>query len=375
MRKLFITLTISVGLLLAQSAAADVLRTDAPTEYVVVKGDTLWDISGRFLEKPWLWPQIWKKNPQIKDPHWIYPGDVVRLVYIDGKPYLTINEAPRAMDAQPVGAIDMTHYRPFLKDMRVSSRITLLPYVMGAEEGHLLGTQSKQVYVRGFNDAKVGDAVELFRPTTHFSRSYQGTDQRTATADLDFRGDRFLIDGETLWKGTSTVPNSKDYIGTEMVRVASGTVKQVSGEIASIEITESVREVRKGDRAAPAAGSDYDPYYFPSAAPQPGSDVRVMAVRDSLVAGGRSIIAIPMGSKQGLKNGNTYSVWRPGDLMADTVGHRHAAPANVNRVRMPDELVGEVMVFRTFDDVSYAIVMNNAKPIMSGYYLKSPDAN
>lgn len=375
MRKFLSAMTIGISLMLSQTAAADVIRTNAPTEYVVVKGDTLWDISGRFLEKPWLWPQIWKKNPQIKDPHWIYPGDVVRLVYIDGKPYLTVNEAPRAADSKPVGAIDMTAYRPFLKDMRVSNRVTLLPYVMGAEEGHLLGTLSKLVYVRGFSDAKVGDAVELFRPTTHFSRSYHGSSQRTATADLDFRGDRFLIDGETIWKGTSTVPNSEDYIGTEMVRVASGTVKQLSGEIASIEITDSVREVRKGDRVAPSAGSDYDPYYFPSAAPQPGSDVRVMAVRDGLVAGGRSIIAIPMGSKQGVKNGSTYSVWRPGDLMADNVGHRHAAPANVDRIRMPQERVGEVMVFRTFDDVSYGIVMNNAKPIMPGYYLKSPDAN
>lgn len=373
MRKLFIALTAAAGLLMAQAAMSDVLRTDHPNEYVVVKGDTLWDISGRFLEKPWLWPQIWKRNPQIKNPHLIYPGDVVRLVYIDGKPYLTVNEAPRATDSKPVGALDMTVYRPFLKDRRMSSKFTQLPYVLGNEEGHLLGTQSKVVYVRGLRGMEVGGSVELFRATTHFARSYKGSIQRTARADLNARGDRVYLDGESFWNGTFTSPESKDYIGTEMVRVANGTVKQINGGIVTIMLTESVREVRAGDRVAPAAGSEYDPYFFPSAGPQPGTEVRVLAVSDGLVAGGRNVIAIPLGSKQGVKNGNTYSVWRPSEVVADSIGFESTIKANHERVRLPQERVGEVMVFRTFDDVSYGIVMQNAKPIMPGYFLKNPN--
>jgi hypothetical protein len=375
MRKLFIALTATASLLMAQAAMSDVLRTDHPTEYVVVKGDTLWDISGRFLEKPWMWPQIWKRNPQIKNPHLIYPGDVVRLVYIDGKPYLTVNEAPRAMDSKPVGAVDLAAYRPFLTDRRISSKFTQMPYVLGNEEGHLLGVESKLVYVRGLRGLEVGANVELFRATMHFARSYQGSIQRTATADLNARGDRHYLDGESFWNGTLTSPESKDYIGTEMVRVANGTVQQISGGIVTVLLTDSVREVRAGDRVAPAAGSDYDPYFFPAAGPQPGTEVRVMAVSDGLVAGGRSVIAIPMGSKQGVKNGSTYSIWRPSTVVADTIGFKQALTAQEERVRLPQERVGTVMVFRTFDDVSYGIVMQNAKPIMPGYHLKDPNAN
>ena len=93
MRKLLVALTVGASFLLAQPVLSDVLRADHPEQYVVVKGDTLWDISARFLEKPWLWPQIWKKNPQVQNPDLIYPGDIIRLTYIDGKPYLTVNEA------------------------------------------------------------------------------------------------------------------------------------------------------------------------------------------------------------------------------------------------------------------------------------------
>ena len=133
MRKLLIALTVSVSLFFAQSAVSDVLRTDHPTEYVVVKGDTLWDISARFLEKPWLWPEIWQKNPQVKDPHWIYPGDVIRLTYVDGKPVLTINQMPNT-DATPVVAIDFDLYnRPFLQDLRIVSSFKILPYVIGVD--------------------------------------------------------------------------------------------------------------------------------------------------------------------------------------------------------------------------------------------------
>ena len=119
MRKLLVALTVGASFLLAQPVLSDVLRADHPEQYVVVKGDTLWDISARFLEKPWLWPQIWKKNPQVQNPDLIYPGDSIRLTYVDGKPYLTVNEAPNTNQA-PVGAIDVDVYnRPFLKDLRV----------------------------------------------------------------------------------------------------------------------------------------------------------------------------------------------------------------------------------------------------------------
>lgn len=375
MRKLLLALTVSVGLLFAQSAVSDVLRTDHPTEYVVVKGDTLWDISARFLEKPWQWPEIWQKNPQVKDPHWIYPGDVIRLIYVDGKPMLTVNTQPSANTNQaPVGAIDVDLYsRPFLKDLRIVKSFQELPYVLGMSEGRLAVAGEEPIYVHGLQGVAIGESVEIFRPSRNFGRNYQQSYQRTATEELDRRGDRKYIDGTLIWKGISTSPSSSDFIGTEMVLVAKGKVTQVSGELSRVMLTDIVREVRKGDRVTPDSRSGYDPYYFPSQGPDIGLDNRIMAVSDSMVAGGRWVVAIPVGSKQGVRNGHTYDVWSDSQTVADNIGHYQEIAAQLDKVKMIREKVGTIMVFRTFDDVSYAIVMLNALPINVGDYLKNPN--
>ena len=376
MRNLLLALTIGAAALFAKPAAADVLRADHPSEYVVVKGDTLWDISGKFLEKPWLWPDIWKKNPQIKNPHLIYPGDVIRLVYIDGKPYLTVNEAPRAVDALPVGAIGIDDYiLPFLRDLRVVTSAKSMPHVLGTQGNNLYGKPGELVYVRGLQGVAVGDEVEIFDPTINFARNFRGATMRTDTADLNFRGSRFVLDSSTFWNGVFTSPSSSDFIGTELRRVGGGRVESIQGNVASVLLTDVSYEISKGNRVAPKADSGYDPYYFPS----PGADlgsVRVMAVSNTAtVGGGRDIIAIPVGSKQGVRNGNTFGIWRQGERIPDDVRNRSTLSAQMDQVRMPAERIGSVMVFRTFDKVSYGLVMMNAKPVFVGDHLRAPDAN
>jgi hypothetical protein len=375
MRKLLLALTVSVGLLFAQSAVSDVLRSDHPTEYVVVKGDTLWDISARFLEKPWLWPEIWQKNPQVKNPHWIYPGDVIRLIYVDGKPMLTINQQPSAnINQAPVGAIDMDLYsRPFLKDLRVVTSFQELPYVIGLNESRMVVAGEEPIYVQGLQGVAIGESVEIFRPSRNFARNYQQSYQRTATAELNRRGDRKYLDGTLVWQGISTSPNSSDYIGTEMVLVAKGKVSQVSGELTRVMLTDIIREVRQGDRVTPDSRSGYDPYYFPSKGPDIGLDNRIMAVSDSMVAGGRWVVAIPVGSKQGVRNGNTYDVWSQGATVPDRIEHSNEIAAQLDKVNMFREKAGTIMVFRTFENVSYAVVMLNALPVKVGDYLKNPN--
>lgn len=375
MRKLLLAITVGASFLFAQPAISDVLRTDHPSEYVVVKGDTLWDISARFLEKPWLWPDIWQKNPQVKDPHWIYPGDVIRLTYVNGKPVLTVNQAPRT-NQTPVGAIDVDEYsRAFLKDLRVVSSFKNLPYVIGNQEGHLLGSEQHNVYVQGLQGVAIGARVEIFRATAHFARNYKGSNQRTATSDLNMRGDRIVVDGESFWNGTMTSPTSSDYIGTELMRVAYGHVTGIKRGISVVRVDDANREIREGDRVTPAANSSYDPYYFPKAGPNFGNNTHhVMAVRDGVIAGGRDIVALAVGSKQGVVNGSTFSVWSPGEVVPDRIANRPEMAAQMNTVKLPSEYVGTIMVFRTFEDVSYAIVMKNANPIHPGDILKDPNA-
>ena len=171
------TLAVLAGILFSASVFAldaDDLRPDHPDSYTVVQGDTLWDIAGRFLNNPWQWPEIWQANDQIKNPHLIYPGDVISLIYVDGKPMLTrglagqrpSNEklSPRVRDMggrRAVGPIPLDELRPFLEHTRVLTEADAdaLPYVVGNEETRLRTTDLGLVYVRGI-DARPGIAKD-----------------------------------------------------------------------------------------------------------------------------------------------------------------------------------------------------------------------
>jgi hypothetical protein len=373
MRKLFFAFSISAGLLFAQTAISDMLRADHPNEYVVVKGDTLWDISARFLEKPWLWPEIWNKNPQVKNPNLIYPGDIIRLTYVNGKPVLTINEMPNTNQV-PIGAIDINIYnRPFLQDLRVVTSFKDLPYVLGVDEGQTRAVQGDAVYVHSLKGVAIGETVEFFRPTRNFARTYHGNKQISAASQLDSRGDRLVVDGQEYWDGISTLGNSRNYIGTEMRRVATGRVTEIKGDLTRVFILDATREIRVGDRVTPNSRESYDPYYFPSKGPLIEKESRIMAITaEAEHAGARSVVTIPLGSNQGIRNGNTYEVWSQGQKVPDRIEHREEIAAKWDTVTMIQENIGYVMVYRTFDNVSYAIVMKATKPIAIGDYLHNP---
>ena len=160
------------GVAVAQEVA---VRSDHPGEYVVVKGDTLWDISGRFLEKPWQWPAIWQANPQIENPHLIYPGDVISLVYVDGMPQLRLKRGGdqklsptvRVSDRDDaIKAIPFERIEPFLRNLHVVSPEDFegLPYIVANTEDRLTATYSDVTYGRGL-DARVGQEYIVARLT------------------------------------------------------------------------------------------------------------------------------------------------------------------------------------------------------------------
>src|SRR5690554_5823277 len=150
----------------ATYAAAQTMRGDHPDTYVVKRGDTLWDIAGKFLQHPWLWPEIWQANPQISNPHLIYPGDVISLAYLDR---VTVQQGPRDV-AQPINAIPLSDIEPFLKDLRVVDDFEQLPYVVGLEEDRLRGSEGQVVYVRGLSAATPGQRYLVVRPTVRYTR-------------------------------------------------------------------------------------------------------------------------------------------------------------------------------------------------------------
>ena len=367
-------------LTVAAYATAVELRGDHPDTYVVKRGDTLWDIAGRFLQRPWLWPEIWQANPQIKNPHLIYPGDVISLAYLD-----RVAVQPGTRAEGPVGAVPLAEIEPFLKDLRVVDSLDGLPYVVGLEDNRLRTTQGQVAYIRGLEGVAPGQRYLVVRP----EKRYRFVERAGLccdlfqTEDLDARGNTMRGTGE-FWSNAVFPSKNTEFLGYELMTQASGTVTrgEVGGIQASTLLLDSAgREVRVGDRLVPVEAQPYDLQFFPHPPKQQQKYGRltVMAVADMMKTGGpRDVIAISGGAREGIDNGTVFSIWRRGSSVTDKVKDGLDSNEDVtlfeNKVRLPDEFAGHAMVFRTFNNVSYALVMSSVKPTQIGYELKHPDA-
>ncbi len=370
----FRTVVAAAMLTVAAYATAVEVNGGHPDTYVVRKGDTLWDIAGRFLQKPWLWPEIWQANPQIANPHLIYPGDVLSLAYLDR---VTAQPGPRT-DA-PVTGVPLSEVEPFLKQLSVVDSIDQLPYVVGLEGNRLRATSGQAAYVR-LADAQVGQRWAVVRPTVRYG-------QPKPTEDLTANGDVTPGSGN-LWKAYNAPNHRRGVLGYELAQVGLGTITQVAGgkteaSTLMLDANGDGREVRAGDRLVPVEAQPYDLQFFPHvpAASLEGLDVRVLAVADMFNAGGpRDVIAISAGRSQGVDNGTVFSLWRQGSHVAHRMKYPNSSrmddspSTGAGRVSLPDEYAAHAMVFRTFDNVSYALVMQGVKPVNVGYSAQHPDA-
>jgi hypothetical protein len=368
-------------LTVATYAAAQGLRGDHPDTYVVQRGDTLWDIAGRFLQKPWLWPEVWQANPQIANPHLIYPGDVISLAYLNR---VGVTPGPRT-EAAPINAVPLSEIEPFLKDLRVVDEFDDMPYVVGLEEDRLRASRGQVVYVRGLGSASPGTRYAVLRPTVRYTHLLRaglccdtfGKDEFDATG-------RRSIDFGKYWANVVMPDKGQELLGYELMRVTAGTLTR--GEVGGIQastllLDEEGREVRIGDRVVPVDAQPYDLQFFPHP-PKVQTDygkARVLAVADMLTSGGpRDVIALSVGAREGVDNGTVFSIWREGSNTVDRVEKGLDREEDTvffeNKVRLPDEFAGHVMVFRTFDRMSYGMVMDSIKPTRVGYHLKHPDA-
>ncbi len=372
---------VAVALLtLATYAAAQGLRGDHPDTYVVKRGDTLWDIAGRFLQRPWLWPEIWQANPQIRNPHLIYPGDVLSLAYLNR---LGMQPGPR--EGAPINAIPLSQIEPFLKDLRIVDAYEHLPYIVGLEDDRLRGSRGQVAYARGLPQPAAGMRYAVVRPTVryaHLARAGLCCDIFPKD-DLDFRGRR-EIDFNQYWTNVVFPKKGSEILGYEMMQVNVGTVTR--GEVGGIGastllLDDEGREVRIGDRLVAVDPQPYDLQFFPHP-PRVQTEygrARILAVADMLSTGGpRDVVALSVGAREGVDNGTVFSIWREGSNVVDQVQYgKERDPFTVafeDKVRLPDEFAGHVMVFRTFDRVSYGLVMDSIKPSRVGYHLKHPDA-
>ncbi|MFC4726589.1 LysM peptidoglycan-binding domain-containing protein [Coralloluteibacterium thermophilus] len=364
---------------LATFAVAQEVRQGHPDVYVVQRGDTLWGIAARFLQRPWLWPEIWQANPQIENPHLIYPGDRISLAYLNGRPQARVEPGPRTEPM--IDAVPLSEIEPFLRRLRVVDSIDGLPHVVGLEEDRLRSAAGQVAYVRGIPESQPGQMYTIVRPTQHYTRAERkaGGSFMTRRVDRDFRGDVFATDWQAVWHDINYGKN-REFLGIELMDLTQAQVTRGEGsgiEVSTLVLLDEGREVRIGDRLMPLEPQPFDLQFFPHppAADAPYGKFQVLAVADGLMAAGpNQVVAISAGAADGIDNGTVFSIWRVGAMQADTVSHRNPLASDNDRVRLPDEFAGHVMVFRTFDKVSYGLVMNGIKQVQVGYVLKHPDA-
>ncbi|MDY0953943.1 LysM peptidoglycan-binding domain-containing protein [Stenotrophomonas rhizophila] len=362
-------------LTVATYATAVEVNGGHPDTYVVRKGDTLWDISARFLKKPWLWPEIWQANPQVKNPHLIYPGDVLSLAYLD-----RVVAQPGPRQEAPITGIPLDQVEPFLKQLSVVDEVKSLPFVAGLEDNRLRATSGQTAYVRGLEGAAVGQRWSVVRPTVRFALP-KPTEELTANGDV-------TPGSGNLWKDFFVPSKRNQTLGYELAQVNVGTVTKVASgnvDVTTIALQTQIggREVRVGDRLVPVEAKPYDLQFFPHvpAAQTEGLDIRVLAVTDMFLSGGpRDIVAISAGSADGIDNGTVVSLWRQGRHVANRMKFPGSSRMDdsltdgAGRITLPDEYAAHAMVFRTYDKVSYALVMQGVKPVLVGYAAKHPDA-
>ena len=386
-------LPLFAGLLLTLSvfAAGVVLKDDHPTTYTVVKGDTLWGIAERFLAKPWLWPEVWQANPQIENPHLIYPGDVINLVYVNGEPRLQLggrggvepHVRATALD-ESIPPISLSAIKQFLRRPRLFSEKEYkhLPYVVAIEENQLRGVNGQFVYVRGL-DAKPGQRYAIARPTVIYRdvpARYPWPDMpRKQTAEpLD---EHMGVTVTSLWNEIEfqhTYWDHSEILGYELMEIGNGQITKV-GDPSSLLVTYSDYEIKPGDRIVAIDEHPFDSQFVPHSPKQVPDNLRVLAFADALNAVGRNqVVALSRGARDGVENGQVYSIFTPGEQIRDRVKYadndvRTVFSPNKDKVQLPEEYVGHVLVFRTFDRVSYGLIMDGIRPVHLYDMLHEPD--
>jgi hypothetical protein len=325
------------------------LAANAPESYVVKRGDTLWGISKVFLRDPWYWPEIWQVNPQIHNPHLIYPGDTLRLVFIDGQPQILLQRGdaarvePRvrsepletAITTIPYATVAAFMSRPSVLDR---DQLKRAPYLLATRDLHVVMSEGDTLYARGFTSpAELG---------THYNVVRVG---------------EALVD-----------PDDNRVLGYDGIFTGSGHVIR-QGDPTTLIMTESSRESRAGDKLI-AGGVDVPLDFIPSP-PRVKTNGRVIAVSDGVsIIGQYEVVVINRGARDGLAPGNVLAVFDTGPTVRDTnkKGFFNLDKLGAQKVALPSERTGTFMVFKTFDNISYGLIMEATNLIRVGDKIQNP---
>ncbi|MFT6916022.1 MAG: hypothetical protein ACJAWL_002339 [Motiliproteus sp.] len=333
---------IAATLLVISSVRADVieLATNHPDQHVVVKGDTLWDISAEFLQSPWLWPRVWSVNPQIDNPHLIYPGDTIYLVIVNGQPQLRLKRGPRVLSpsirrtplAQAIPAIPLQDIKSFLSDNLIMDRATLerAPYVIAGVNERIISGAGDKIYARGtLADARTQTFFGIYRPARHY------------------------ID-----------PNTGEDLGFESQSIGSGYLQAQDEDILTLKLKHSTQEVRIMDRVLPTPEGVIESVFYPSVTDEPITGSILAVLRGVNKIGQFDVVAINRGLREGIKPGNVLLVYKQGETVVD--------PVTKEAIQLPSERGGMLMVFKPFEKISYALVMRAENSLAVMDEVRSP---
>ena len=358
-------LCLIVGFLAAPPAFSDTLniREGAPDTYTVVKGDTLWDISGRYLDKPWRWPELWENNPQIANPHLIYPGDVISLYYVDGEPRLAINrsdtsDTPGIVDAvqdesdfipetvkllpqikatpidSAIPVVPVEDIQQLLRGLTVLDKATIdrAPYIVRGQGDRTILARGDRIYVKGLSRAESGQSFQIY------SRGKPVRD-----------------------------PVVGNIIAYEGIFVGDAKLERV-GDPSTLRITSSKQEASVGDRLLATVSEAELSSFYPSV-PDSFVSAKILNVVDGAnIIGRYQTVIINAGTQQGLGRGHvlstfTKSIQVPDDVTADPT----------DTVTLPSERSGTLMVIRPFENLSYALVMESRLPLRLLDEVRTPE--
>lgn len=357
---LFFALASASGSLLAAEGKTSDARcaflSNAPDTHTVVRGDTLWDISGKFLQNPWCWPQVWGMNrEQIRDPHWIYPGQVIYLDRAAGRLRIgsanddagglrTVRLSPKirseTLEQQAVPAIPANLIEPFLSKPLVLAKDELkdAPRIVAAQEERVVLGKNDKAYVHGdLKDAKI---FQVFRP------------------------------GEPLRD-----PVTKEVLGHEATYL--GTVKLVRpgtsvNEAHTFTVVDVKQEMGIGDLLVPVPATpilSYVPHV-----PEKPVDARIMSVYGGMSqAGQNQVVTVNRGRSHGIDTGTVLDLYRFGGSIVDPADKSTSWFGDKKVINLPDTRYGNLFVFRVFDKISYGLVMQVTDRVQIGDIAKSPE--
>jgi hypothetical protein len=360
----FVGACLLTGMVQAEEAVQ--VKPNAPERYTVVPGDTLWGISSRYLSNPWRWPEIWEANKQVYNPHLIFPGDVLLLCQIKDRTVVAVDQgggceevagrmasgAPLPTETQmpngtvklhpkmrelplnlAIPTIPLKDIQRYLNDSRVLGREELerAPYVVAGSDGRIVAGSGDHVYVRNKN--------QLLK-----SEGSYGV----------YRSGMTYVD-----------PESGALLGYEAEDIGAGRLVELKSEVGKLKVNRTTREIHIGDKLLENEIGQIAAQFHPSSPTgvAPGSILRIFGSINS--ASQSNVVVLNRGQVDGVKPGHTFAVYRKAQVVPDRIAR--------GAVRLPAERTGVAMVFRSFERVSYALILAASAPIKIGDEVHAPD--